>query len=266
MPADMIIIQAAGSDAGSFLQGQLSCDIRLVERGEWCLGAYCTPEGRVLMLLWVLPAPEGFWLAMPRDLSVDFLQRIRRYILRSAVTFTETSLQFGALPGPNPEKHRIIYQDDKWFSLGGIAGMRPVIGTDITHSISPAAFRAACIRAGIAAICAQHSGRYLPQMLNLQAYAGLSFNKGCYLGQEGIARNEYKAALHRHLAYAETTETKHDYGIALQTENTTPAGSILACGTDDAGSVVQAIVNDRYLDKPLITVDNRIPLTFHSYH
>lgn len=267
MFGEMIIIHATGSDAGDFLQGQLTCDIGTVQGGKWCLSAYCNPQGKVLVLLWLIPAPEGFWLAVPRALSAAFLQRIRRYILRSAVVLTETPLHFQALPGDNPEKSRILCQDGKLICLGGIAGIRPVIGIDIPAPLPEAVFRAACIRAGIAVIHnTQHCEQFLPQMLNLQAYDGLSFNKGCYLGQEGIARSEYKSTIRRHLAYAESAAPQQNSNTVLYTENAAPAGHILSCGQDKAGMVIQAVVNDHCLDKPLRSADNHYPLIFHSYH
>ncbi|MDO4643251.1 MAG: hypothetical protein Q4A74_05360 [Cardiobacteriaceae bacterium] len=260
---DSMILKVSGNDARTFLQGQLTCDMGVLAEGRWTFAAYCSPQGRVLAFLWVFPWNDGILLRLPRSVSNIFLVQIRKYVLRSDVVFTETTLCFSVCEsGKSTEKQSMIQENEKVW-IDGIAGIRPFLSENKGTEVLPVeAFYAARIRAGIPEIYADTSGLFLPQMLNMEAIHGVSFSKGCYVGQEVVARNEYKTRLHRHLAIAETTEFSTGQRALYAKDKF--AGIILDYGKDPTGgAVIQAVIEDRYLDKPLHVRDSEQMLSFH---
>ena len=164
-----------GEDAGAFLQAQLSADILALQDGENTLACYCTPTGQVLGLLLVGRRADGYDVAARDVLLPGILQRLRMYVLRSKV-------QIEATPGR---------------SVVGAAG--PVYRfDDHGQPLNDAeAWRAGELRAGITWLDESSRESYIPQMLGFDALGAVSFQKGCYPGQEIVARARYLGKVKR---------------------------------------------------------------------
>lgn len=187
-------ISARGADAASFLQGQLTCDVSAIDGSG--LGAWCNPKGRVIALFHICRLDDGFLLILPADLADDVLRRLTMYRLRSKVDL--------AIEAAGPET----------------LGLPADSGFDD--------WQKAELERGIAWIDASQSELYTPHMLNLDLLGAVSFDKGCYTGQEVVARTHYRGKSKRRLR-------------RFRSPAPVQAGDKLRHGERDAGSVVSVV-------------------------
>ena len=193
------IIRFSDADAGSFLQNQLSADILALENGESTFACYCEPKGRVLALMLVCRAEEGYYAILSNSLVQTIVERLRIYVMRSKVSvdvlneytvsgrdaddvseLTQTSI--AAIPLPNSSQHFVLTNPD----------------LAIIDISSQGAWKISELQRGIAWLCAQTSGEFLPQMLGFDKLGAVNFRKGCYPGQEIVARTHYLGKVKRH--------------------------------------------------------------------
>jgi len=218
------LVRFSGPDNVSFLQGQLSNDTNRLTAGTPLLAAYSTPQGRVVAVLHLLPHSSGVVAILPREIVLPTVERLRKYVLRAKVRIEDVSDQFAVfgrngvdaspadgLPAPDPE-HAYVERDGVGVARLGSGNNRHwVIGTaqDLTRQgivSQPAdeprmehAWRLADIRAGLPQIYAATREMFVAQMLNLDLIDGISFTKGCFTGQEIIARTQHLGRIKRRL-------------------------------------------------------------------
>jgi folate-binding protein YgfZ len=203
------VLEFSGADAEAFLQGQLSCDVQGLAQGHATLGAYCTPKGRMLADFYLLRGAEGFSMVLPRSLIEAIQKRLRMFVLRSKVTVvdaSETKVLLGAagplapaaLPQPIeiPQRRFLaIAQADEIDSVWSkLSGTLTPVGT--------AAWEWLDIRSGVPIIVPETQDQLVPQMANLELIGGVSFTKGCYTGQEIVARSQYLGKVKRRMYLA----------------------------------------------------------------
>ena len=180
-PADRYrLVTVAGRDAGTFLQGQLTRDVLDLGASEAGLTALLTPQGRVIAVAWLLHADDGYALAVPAALALPVRDRLQRYVLRAkvALALAEAGVaQRGRLAA----------------ALAGAAGERD--------------WPLALVRAGVPEIGVETSEEWIPQMLNLDLLGAISFTKGCYTGQEIVARTQHLGRIKRRLLRFECATT-----------------------------------------------------------
>ena len=255
------VIAVHGKDAAMFLQGQLSNDVGQVDEAHSQLSAYCTPKGRVIGLFRLFRLGDAFYLRLPRDTLDAVLERLRRYLLRADVTLEDATDNFirigvtgkaaveelSAVVGMPPgEPGDVIHTRD--FTVLRVPGMHPrfevyarslaaarnlwdslnVRGAPIGH----AAWQLTEIQAGLPNVYAKTVEQFVPQMLNLQLIDAVNFKKGCYPGQEIVARTQYLGALKRRM-----------YAGRIATDTLPAPGDELfsaADSTQAAGQVVDA--------------------------
>jgi len=247
------LIITSGEDAQAFLQGQLSNDITLVSRSRAQLAAYCTPKGRVLATLLLWDSDAGYTLALPRELCAPIRKRLQMYVLRSRVQLTDASDRVAAIGVIGADAVDVVRSE-----LGlALASDYDVAGSDGITAIALPGERAEviadearavetwdrlarhcvavgeeawdvhAIAAGVPAVTAATQDQFTPHMLNLDLVGGVSFDKGCYTGQEIVARTQYLGQVKRRLARFATAA------------RATPGAAVYA-GTTAAGLVVNA--------------------------
>ena len=196
MPLNSVsVIRVSGADAQSFLQAQFSNDIDSLAPGRTQLNAYCNPKGRVLALPRVINAGEDLCMLVDSGIAPEFLQRLKMFVMRAKVTFdTEEQPQAIGIWGVPPEVENTfpIGQPDQG-DLRHIA----LCTEDMVQSL-PAEretdvklWRILDIFFGIPQVFAATREAFIPQNLNLDLVDGVSFRKGCYPGQEIVARVKY---------------------------------------------------------------------------
>jgi hypothetical protein len=226
--AHLGVLRFSGADALSFLQGQVSNDTqRLTERAP-VLAAYSTAQGRVLALIYLLPHSSGVAAILPREILGATMERMRKFILRAKVRIedaADTLVVAGRLGA--------LEAGSGYVEQNGI-GTAPVGHDETRHWIigppqeiaAPAdaaaakrievAWRLADIRAGLPQVYAATSEAFVAQMLNLDLLDGISFTKGCYTGQEIIARTQHLGRIKRRLTRLALPSGSWQVGQALR--------------------------------------------------
>jgi len=209
--AHLGILRFTGADALSFLQGQVSNDTQRLTDNTPVLAAYSTAQGRVLALIYLLPHSSGVAAILPREILAPTLERMRKFILRAKVRIEDAgdSLvvagQFGANPTAN--SHYVERDGIGTAPVGHDHNRYWIIGAPDQIAAADAAtekrleeqWRLADIRAGLPQVYAATSEAFVAQMLNLDLLDGISFTKGCYTGQEIIARTQHLGRIKRRL-------------------------------------------------------------------
>ena len=217
--AHLGILRFTGPDALSFLQGQVSSDTRRLADNVSLLSSYSSPQGRVLALIYLLPHSSGIAAILPREILQPTLERMRKFVLRAKVKIEDAgdSLQIAGVHGeqalrslglPVPEspngyvEHhgigvaRVHHDANRFWVIGAAAKLA---GAGAAAAGSSDAWRLADIRAGLPQVYAATSEAFVAQMLNLDLLDGISFTKGCYTGQEIIARTQHLGRIKRRL-------------------------------------------------------------------
>ncbi len=194
-PAALGVLAFRGDDAARFLQGQLSADMEKLSVGASSLAGYHNPQGRVIALLAVLRVASGEFLAvLPRELAATVAQRIGKFVLRAKVRIGDESAQWRVLGSAGQVADApSLRWGDRWMVL------RPAGGDAAPGTAALAAWQLADVAAGLPQVLAATSEKFVAQMLNLDLLGGIAFDKGCYTGQEVIARAHYRGRVKRRL-------------------------------------------------------------------
>lgn len=211
-PATLGAIAVTGADAADFLQAQLSNDVLHLDAGHGRLAAWCDAKGRAQAVPWVLRRGDDFLLLLPETLVTPVMRRLRLFVLRARVELRDAVDELvvhGLIGGPaaEPPLSRLapgaVHRDGERQYLA-LPGSEPRCFAIAPPDSAPAAadalaWRRADILAGLPQIHPETQGRFVPQMLNLHWLDGIDFHKGCYPGQEVVARLQYRGRLTRRM-------------------------------------------------------------------
>ncbi len=217
------VLAVRGADAAKFLQGQLTCNLNYLSDTQASLGARCTQKGRMQSSFRILLQGDGVLLAMATELLEPQLADLKKYAVFSKSKLTDESAawaRFGVSDADQvlaglglqlpAETDSVVRSDDLVairVSPGRAELWAPAAQAQTLHSQLAAQLNEGelnqwllgQIRAGIGQVMPQTRELFIPQMLNLQAVGGVSFKKGCYTGQEIVARMQYLGKLKRRL-------------------------------------------------------------------
>jgi tRNA-modifying protein YgfZ len=212
------LLRFSGEDAESFLQAQLSCDVTVTAGGRSTYGSYCTPQGRVLATFVLWRAGADYFMQIPLVLCASLHKRLSMYILRSKVKAADASGEYALAGVSGDDALRIVSSvfgnapasahDTMQFERAIVIRLAPdrfAIVTPLAHKATVfAALSAASVEAdanswarldvhaGIPWVTPATQEAFVPQMLNLDLIGAVSFSKGCYPGQEIVARAHYR--------------------------------------------------------------------------
>lgn len=196
--AHLATIRVEGEDATEFLDGQLSAAIHSLPAGRCVLTAWHDPKGRALTTFLILPDESGFTCLMPADLVDPVLPKLKMYVLRSRVDIRHRADQvaIGMFSDQTTVTEGVPLEGEPGFRYwAGPESEAPTVWQAAREAgmtpAGPEAWRRREILHAIPALNARASGLFLPQFLDLERLGGLSFKKGCYTGQEVIARTHY---------------------------------------------------------------------------
>lgn len=234
------VIRVEGPDAASFLQAQVTADLRGLAPGTSTLAAWCSPQGRVIALLRIGPFADGYLAVLPRELCGSVHERLRRFVLRSKVAIIDASadLTVVGISGREPGALDALPPHGELAVLRLPASRELLIGTAeplgaATAGLDPAgddAWEARCIAEGEPEVYSSTSESWVPQMLNLDLLGAVSFRKGCYPGQEIVARTQNLGRIKRRMF------RYHVAGPSLP-----EAGAALFQGKSKVGEVVRSV-------------------------
>ncbi|MFW0097089.1 MAG: folate-binding protein YgfZ [Coxiella endosymbiont of Haemaphysalis qinghaiensis] len=194
-------IAISGIDALTFLQGQLTCDVHNITEIQGSLSACCDHKGRMIANFYIFRQGKSYYFLLPKSMASFTLNHFKKYAVFSKVELAAV--------------------DNLTTSV------KPPLEIEITK-IKENAWRALNIDVGLVWIYPQTTVSLIPQMINLQRWGALSFSKGCYIGQEIIARTHYLGKLKRHLYRANVIcQNLPVPGDKLKNENNQNVGVIV---------------------------------------
>lgn len=284
------IIGISGEDSQAFLQGQTTNDVRLAA-GQAQRNSLCTPKGRMLASFLLWRTDDGYALQLPAELQAAIQKRLTMYVLRSKVKLRDASdesvrfgmaganaerlLQetFGVLPTDalnilDHERGSVIRLGPTSFEVIAPPAQGTTLWNDLSKQATPAG--SACwewqgIRAGIPVILPPTQEQFTPQMVNFEVIGGISFNKGCYTGQEIVARTQYLGKVKRRLYLAhldsasapqpgdELFGTEETHGMVVNAQPA-PGGGFDLLAVIPTDSVDAGAVHHKTPDGPLLDI------------
>jgi tRNA-modifying protein YgfZ len=201
---DLNVLDARGTDLIKFLQGQVSQDVTLLPQRGSLLAALNNPQGRVIAILRLLHvAADHALIVLPAELAPTVRELLARFVLRAKVKITETGTtwQVYGITGPDAE----LAASTRLCMPMDASGWRQMIVAPRGEPLPEAepdtrdAWRLADIEAGLPEVLKATSGSFVAQMLNLDLVDAISLTKGCYTGQEVIARAHYRGQVKRRM-------------------------------------------------------------------
>jgi len=283
------LIAVRGEDAEAFLQGQLTNDIRLVTDTQAQVSGYCSPKGRLLANFLIFRHADSYYLRLPKPLLEDIAKRLKMFVLMAKVVIEDASdsqIHIG-FSGPNAEKElsnqmgNLPSTDFETLQLNEttvirLPGKNPrfeILGPlDESKKLWDALnVRAApvgspvwswlTIQNGLPIITPLVSDAFVPQMVNMHLINGISFKKGCYTGQEIVARMQYLGKLKRrmYLAHVKSDQTPVDGDSLFATNSKSGQGTgkiVNISPSPDGGFDLLAVIEIKSVETDTIHLEN----------
>lgn len=225
------ILQITGDAAEVYLQNLLTADITQLAHAHWTAAAFCSAQGKVQAMLRVAKIADAFFVVLPTELSQALVQRWKLFSLNRAIQLQlRPDLTLSAV---SSSAQSAQLQNDN-LQLGAICGF---------NAADNIAMR-------FAQIYPATQDQFLPQMLGLENTSALSYRKGCYIGQEIIARVHSRAPVRRHLQSIRSERLSNhllNAGETLYCEEQS-AATIIESAIQDDYVIALAVVQDRYQD------------------
>ena len=216
------VIQAQGEDAANFLHNQLTNDVLLLPVGQSRLAAFCSAKGRMqASFVLIKTAPDTVLLVMSQDLLAQTLKRLSMFVLRAKVKLSDASGQW-SLRGLLGDSARAVLSDAApWQTVSAhgahaVALYPAVLGeANVPRAlwlaaadqpqpagpeVSPEVWAWSDVMSGVTLVTQPVFEAFVPQMLNYESVGGVNFKKGCYPGQEVVARSQFRGTLKRRTA------------------------------------------------------------------
>lgn len=249
------VIRVEGEDAAKFLHGQLTHDFVLLGPTEARLSALCSPKGRVLAtFVGFKCAPSDILLVCRRDILPAMVKRLSMFVLRAKARITDASEAYVLRGLMGPAVLSVVGDSAKPWSRVDVAGASVVFlypaddapcalwvgpaGTPLPDAelASVEAWQLAEVRSGVAWVGAATTDAFVPQMLNYESIGGVNFKKGCYPGQEVVARSQFRGTLKRRavLARAEAALAPGDE-LFLASEPDQPVATVVQSAPGPSG-------------------------------
>ena len=236
------LLSVTGADARAFLHAQLTNDIQHLAAERAALAGWCSAKGRLLATFLVVPAPEGFLLQSARDLAAPVAKRLSMFILRSKVKVADVSdawAQFGLWDADFQQPDVAWSGNRATVRIGERRYLQLIPKEESAESASAdeAQWVLQEIRAGRPLITAATQDQFVPQMVNLEQLGGVDFRKGCYPGQEIVARAQYRGQVKRRMVRAHAPA-----GVHLSPGQEFNGGTIVDVAPAENGSELLAVV------------------------
>lgn len=255
-------VQVSGDDAEGFLQNLLTNDVKAAQPGQAQLNGFCQAKGRLLAIFWLVRRDNAFLLLLPAD-QADFLaQRLTMFKLRSKVAITVADDVLLALPSREVCADISAGIDDR-------LAIAVLPATEIDSRLAQLqhaglaqqashCWQQTLLRGGYPMIFAESRERFTAQQVNLDLAGGVSFRKGCYPGQEVVARLHYLGDAKRRLFIGEVaSDNLPPAGTDIHNRDGEVAGQLVqACPLDSHRSLLQLTLKLTMAEQTLFLADN----------
>ncbi len=264
------LIAATGDDAASFLHSQLTNDVLHLDQDQARLAGYCSPKGRLLATFLMWRTADAIILQLPRTIQAPVQKRLQMFIMRAKAKLADATLQtetalvlglggakaeaaltmhFGALPGtPYGKLDHPLGTLIRVADAFGMARYQWLMSVATAQSVWPAltatlasggndAWNLSQIHAGIPQISTATQEQFVPQMINFELVGGVNFKKGCFPGQEIVARSQYLGKLKRRmtLATVASADAKAGDEVFSSADPLQPCGMMVNCAPNGVG-------------------------------
>ena len=287
---DLGLIAVAGEDAARFLHSQLTNDVEHLGTDEARLAGFCTPKGRLqaTFLMW-RDSEATVWLQLPRAIQAPLQKRLSMFVMRSKARLRDATIEDAvaavigvggakgeaalraqglalpqaAMTSTRGERGTVIRLSDAfgaprclWITSAGHAeAALPALSSELALG-GNAAWHLAAIHAGVPQVTAATQEQFVPQMINLELLGGVNFKKGCYPGQEIVARSQYLGKLKRRtsLATSENAAARAGDEVFSSADPDQPCGMVVNAAPNGLGGAdllvelkLAALAEDVYL-------------------
>ncbi len=255
------LMGVSGDDAVTFLQGQLTQDVIRLTKEEVAWAAHCSPKGRVLATLSMWREDSRIFLDAPEDQAEFVSGRLRMFVLRSRVTLEDlrpayvrfgligvdlralmTCMKWPAPPAPGTldrldDMTRVSLSRERLLLQIPVQSASPVADLLQTHCLegSGSDWNDACVQEGVVEVGATTRDEWVPQMINWDLLGGISFKKGCYTGQEIVARTHYLGKIKRRTLRFRTSDLPVAGSPVLSRDGNVPVGKVAMVGATREG-------------------------------
>lgn len=275
---NLCLVRISGDDAFSFLQGQLTNDLKqLDESPVWQLTGYCNPKGRLLALFYIWKADNCYYAILESELREVTIKRLQMYVMRSKVTIEhiEPAIICGAQSPAQLIAANIVSRKRHNAHHGALEELKnswilyvnqralyielAESGLNLSSSTNASAgesWLSADIKEGIPTITVSSTEQFIPQMLNLDLMDAINFKKGCYTGQEIIARMHYLGNVKQRMFCCDIAVTAEELSragdkILIAAEDSKSVGKVVSINAD--ANMALVILRIDSLNKPLMT-------------
>ena len=281
------LLKISGADAASFLQSQFTNDVTQINDDTGQLNAYCSPKGRTLALFILFQQGDNFFLSLPADVLPSLLKRLKMFVLMSKVEIencSDTTVSFGltgsdckrllenAGVGVPSDDYAVKHSEGlsvikltapdntrRYQLLGSAAALIPMWERLLPNcqKVTSNRWELDNILTGIPAVTTDIVDAYIPQMLNLDLINGLSFTKGCYPGQETVARTRYLGKQKRRTYLLTFDSAAVAAGTKVMDEDDNTAGQIISVALWGQNQYCAlAVLNSDAVEEGGLTIDN----------
>jgi len=285
------MLQLQGDDAVTFLQGQVTNDVKKLDGSHAHYSGYCTPKGRLLAIFLAFAHQGNIYLQFPHELLEGVQKRLKMYVLRAKVTIHDTSdslVHFGiagpqaaallhdaGLPAPDTAYAAGMADDGIVIRMPGETPRFQILTSEenaralwikLSTKAKPAnkdRWDYLEILAGIPEVVTVTQEEFVPQMVNLDVIGGISFKKGCYTGQEIVARTHYLGKVKRRTLLGHiNTSTPVSAGTDVLNANNEPIGKVVrSAAAPDGGFAALSELRLEALQASPLALINQSPLT-----
>ena len=248
-----VLLKLSGKDVQSFLQGQFSNDINALEEGVVQINAYCQHQGKIIALVWVMKKDEDFYVSFPADLEEEVAKRLNMFKMMSDVTITNVTTEIFQLGICEGDRQGL--SPFKLNAQQSVALVDDISGINLSNN---EVWEQACVDNEVPEVFLETSEKFVPQLLNLDIdEVGVSFTKGCYPGQEVVARLHYLGKSKRRMRAFECEGdiAVADELIAASSTSAKASGIVVRRVKLDSKSLCLATVELAYEDDE-ITLNN----------
>ena len=260
------VIQAQGEDAANFLHNQLTNDVLLLPLGQARLAAFCNAKGRMQASLVLLKTtPETVLLALPLDLLAQTLKRLSMFVLRAKVKLSDVTDQWQRVGLLGPSAQALLGDAPPWHAVQkdgahAVALYPAVLGeTRVARGfwlapsgqarpeapvLDASLWSWATVLSGVPFVTQPLFEAFVPQMLNFESVGGVNFKKGCYPGQEVVARSQFRGTLKRRLALVHSpVPLVAGQEVFTVADPEQPCGTVVQCAARPDGHGFDALVS-----------------------
>lgn len=260
------LLSIAGLDRERFVQGLITADITKLTETQASLAALCDTKGRIIANFIVFKTVEAIYFILPHRMAELTQKALKKYALFSKVTLNNDTAAWHFIGSHRHATEKPLFAltiENDSFKIQyphrslTLCKKKPANTED---PINQNEWQLADINDGIATIQPETSGLFTPQMINLDKLNGISFNKGCYLGQEIVARTQHLGKLKRHLKRIEfKTNTHTQCGNAIITDDNNTVGQLLNhAKINSEFSAGLAVIEDRALNQALFVGQSKV--------